>query len=64
MRIAFLVIVAAGAALSGCGQKGPLYLRDNPPANVKPARADQYKPVPYPKGSPADAEPEGTSTPK
>lgn len=64
MRIAFLIPFAAVAALSACGQKGSLYLRDNPPAHVKPASADQYKPVPYPKGSPADAEPEGASAPK
>ena len=41
-----------GAALSlaalGCGQKGPLYLRDNPPPGVKPEKRDTYKPVPYP----------------
>lgn len=65
MRIAFFVFVAAiGTALTGCGQKGPLYMRDNPPPNVKPVKPDQYKPVPYPKGSPADAEPEGSPATK
>lgn len=48
-----------GAALSlaavACGQKGPLYLRDNPPPGVKPPGAREYKPVPYPKNAPADA---------
>ena len=34
---------------AGCGQKGPLYLRDKPPANVKPPKPEPYKPVPYPK---------------
>ncbi len=41
-----------GAVLSlaacGCGQKGPLYMRDNPPPGVKPP-AQVYKPIPYPK---------------
>ncbi len=41
-----------GAALSlaacGCGQKGPLYMSDNPPPGVKPP-AQVYKPIPYPK---------------
>ena len=47
-----------GAALLlaavGCGQKGPLYLRDNPPPGVKPP-AQVYKPVPYPKSAPENA---------
>jgi predicted small lipoprotein YifL len=34
---------------TGCGQKGPLYLRDAPPPGVKPAKPEAYKPVPYPK---------------
>lgn len=34
--------------LCGCGQKGPLYLRDKPPAGVKPEKPAPYKPVPYP----------------
>jgi len=53
MRAAFLV--ALGCLLgTGCGQKGPLYLRDNPPANVKPPKAEPFKPLPYPKESGAD----------
>jgi predicted small lipoprotein YifL len=60
MRRAFLVfVVLAGAA--ACGQKGPLYFSDNPPAGIKPPKADQYKPVPYPKNLPADAEPDGAA---
>jgi predicted small lipoprotein YifL len=35
-------------AAAGCGQKGPLYLRDNPPPGVKPAKPPAVKPVPYP----------------
>jgi predicted small lipoprotein YifL len=45
----FLLICAAVAlAACGCGQKGPLYLRDNPPPGVKPAKPAAVKPVPYP----------------
>ena len=48
-----------GAALSfaalGCGQKGPLYLRDAPPPGVKPPAMQNYKPVPYPRDAPTDA---------
>jgi predicted small lipoprotein YifL len=44
------VALAAAVALtgSGCGQKGALYLRDNPPPGVKPAKPAPVKPVPYP----------------
>ena len=45
----FLLICAALAlTASGCGQRGPLYLRDKPPAGVKPAKPAPAKPVPYP----------------
>ena len=46
MRIGFVAVVLAFAL--GCGQKGSLYLRDNPPAGMRPAKAEPYKPVPYP----------------
>ena len=48
MRFLFL---AWGLALllAGCGQRGPLYPRDNPPPGVKPPKVEPYKPVPYPK---------------
>ena len=46
MRFALLLLAALLAA--GCGQKGPLYFRDNPPPGVKPPRPEPYKPVPYP----------------
>ena len=42
--LAMLVLLAAS-----CGQKGPLYLRDNPPSGVKPPKPEVYKPLPYPK---------------
>ena len=41
---ALLLLLAAG-----CGQKGSLYLRDNPPPGVKPPKPEAYKPLPYPK---------------
>jgi len=44
---------------AGCGQKGPLYLRDHPPPGVKPAKADAYKPLPYPKEAGEDERPGG-----
>jgi len=52
MRLAALLTALALAA-GGCGQKGPLYLRDNPPPGVKTENRDTYKPVPYPT-EPAD----------
>ena len=46
----FLLLVAACALLAaGCGQKGPLYLRDSPPPGVKPAKPKAYEPIPYPR---------------
>ena len=47
MRL-LLILAAMALAASACGQRGPLYLRDNPPAGVKPEKRDPYKPVPYP----------------
>jgi predicted small lipoprotein YifL len=45
----FLLVCAALAlAAAGCGQKGPLYLRDNPPPGLKPPKPAPAKPVPYP----------------
>ena len=43
-----LACVALALAAAGCGQKGPLYLRENPPPGVKPAKPAAVKPVPYP----------------
>ncbi|MBV8031785.1 MAG: lipoprotein [Betaproteobacteria bacterium] len=50
----FLFVLGLLAAASGCGQKGPLYYRDNPPPGIKPTRTDVYKPVPYPKDARPD----------
>lgn len=50
MRVALLVLVVA-AFVSGCGQRGNLYLRENPPPGVKPSGPAPYKPVPYPQPS-------------
>ena len=49
MRLAPLILALLLAA--GCGQKGVLYLRDNPPAGMKPPKPEPYKPTPYPKES-------------
>jgi predicted small lipoprotein YifL len=47
--VAVAALFALGAAtLCGCGQKGPLYLRDQPPAGLNPEGPAPYKPVPYP----------------
>lgn len=48
MRPAILAVLVFLLA-AGCGQKGSLYLRENPPAGVKPPKPEAYKPLPYPK---------------
>ncbi len=48
MRPAMLVLSLLLLA-AGCGQKGALYLRDNPPAGVRPPKPEVYTPLPYPK---------------
>jgi len=48
MRTVFVLALAALLAM-GCGQRGPLYLRESPPPGVKPERPAPYEPVPYPK---------------
>ena len=58
MRLAVLVVSLLVLA-AGCGQKGPLYLRDNPPSGVKPPRPEAYKPLPYPKEAGADENADG-----
>jgi predicted small lipoprotein YifL len=45
----FSLLLAAVLLAAGCGQKGPLYLRDKPPPGVKPPKPEPYQPVPYPK---------------
>jgi predicted small lipoprotein YifL len=40
--------LALTLAAAGCGQKGPLYLRENPPPGIKPAKPPAVKPIPYP----------------
>jgi predicted small lipoprotein YifL len=46
MRLA-LSAAALALVIAGCGQKGPLFLRDEPPPGYKP-KTETYKPVPYP----------------
>ena len=56
MRYALLVLLVLWLA-AGCGQKGQLYLRDNPPPGVKPPKPEAYKPLPYPKDAGDDEKP-------
>jgi predicted small lipoprotein YifL len=49
---AILLALAAAVPLSGCGQKGPLYLPDHKPQAVTPPAA---APAPAPVASPAPA---------
>ncbi len=60
MRYALLLLLVLWLA-AGCGQKGPLYLRDNPPPGVKPPKPEAYKPLPYPKDAGDDEKPGGAS---
>jgi len=46
------VWVALALVAAGCGLRGPLYLRDNPPPGVKPAKPPADKPTPYPRSYP------------
>lgn len=47
----FLACLAAVLLAAACGQRGALYLRDQPPPGVKPPPAEAYRPVPYPPGT-------------
>jgi predicted small lipoprotein YifL len=58
MRPAILVISFLLLA-TGCGQRGPLYLRDNPPPGMKAPRPEAYKPLPYPKDAGEDGSADG-----
>lgn len=48
MRGALLLLLLIAGLAFGCGQRGALYLRDSPPARVKPAKPEAEKPTPYP----------------
>lgn len=50
----FLLICGVLVLAAGCGQKGPLYLSEEPPPGAKLPKPEPYKPVPYPKGDAAD----------
>jgi predicted small lipoprotein YifL len=54
----FVLVLLAALLAAGCGQKGPLYLRDSPPPGVKPPRPEPYKPVPYPAEAGAAEDPD------
>ena len=49
-----IIVVSFVMLAAGCGQRGPLYLRDNPPPGVKPPKPEAYKPLPYPKDAGED----------
>jgi predicted small lipoprotein YifL len=53
---AFAVILVVLTLAAGCGQKGPLYLRDKPPPGVKTQQSETYRPAPYPAGAEDDAD--------
>ena len=59
MRFVFLIFLLS-LLVAGCGQKGPLYFRESPPAGVKPPKPEAYKPVPYPKEAGEDDSAGGT----
>jgi hypothetical protein len=44
----FLLCAAILVLAAGCGQKGPLYLRDSPPPGIEPLKPRPVEPVPYP----------------
>jgi predicted small lipoprotein YifL len=46
--LAILCVPLVLLPAAGCGQRGPLYLRDSPPPGVKPTKPEPYQPVPYP----------------
>jgi len=52
----FALLAAIVLSVTACGQKGSLYLRENPPPGVKPAKPEPYKPVPYPKDPGGEAD--------
>lgn len=51
-----LATVVVIGLLAGCGQKGPLYLRDNPPPGIRIPKPPAPKPIPYPPDPPGAAE--------
>lgn len=52
-----LALLAAAVLLAaGCGQRGPLYLRDQPPPGVPPSKTEAYQPAPYPADAARDAD--------
>lgn len=49
MRFKVVIAVPLLLLAAGCGQRGDLYLRDNPPPGVKAPKPEVYTPLPYPK---------------
>jgi predicted small lipoprotein YifL len=50
------VLAALALLAAGCGQRGPLYLRESPPPGIKPEKPAPYKPVPYPQDAQGEDE--------
>lgn len=50
------LLAAAVLLAAGCGQRGPLYLRDQPPPGMQASKAEAYQPVPYPADTKRDSE--------
>ena len=59
MRAALPAVLVLALFLAGCGQKGPLYLREKPPASARPPKPEPYSPVPYPKEADEDSGADG-----
>jgi len=57
MRFFLLAGVLLALLAAACGQRGPLYLRDNPPPGIKPEKSERAKPAPYPRDPRDAAEP-------
>ena len=49
-----LLLLSLLLLAAGCGQKGGLYLRENPPPGVRPPKPEPYTPLPYPKDARED----------
>lgn len=49
MRARIILALAVALFAAGCGQRGPLYLRENPPPGMQSPPPQPYQPVPYPR---------------
>ena len=63
MRALSVLVLMSLFLAAGCGQRGPLYLRDQPPPGVLPPKPEPYEPPPYPKQQKRKTEPAQTPAP-